>query len=277
MTWGAEEVQEIFVPSRRPCPCGSFDPECRLECAPLLVPLRPASSLARDRTHPHAKRPRRLPTVFTHEEVTAVLAQLHGTSFLMASLLYGAGLCLMECLRFTGERPRFCRSTIVVRDGQGAQDRLTLLPQTLVPPCSAIFIKSASTARRGRGGGLWRRVSAVCLSTHVPQRRASLGVAICLSGCERTRAPHPGVERRHHVSATVLQKGVKEAIQRAGIAKHGTCQTLRHSFATHLLEHGYDIRTVQELLGHKDVKTTMVYTHVLQRGGQGVRSPLDGR
>jgi len=94
---------------------------------------------------------------------------------------------------------------------------------------------------------------------------------------KRTRDPRSGVERRHHVSATVLQKVVKEAIQRAGIAKHGSCQTLRHSFATHLLEHGYDIRTIQELLGHKDVKTTMMYTHVLQRGSKGVRSPLDGR
>jgi integron integrase len=225
----------------------------------------------------HAKRPRRLPTVFTHEEVTAVLAQLHGTSFLMASLLYGAGLCLMEGLRLRVKDLDFADQQIVVRDGQGAQDRLTLLPQTLVAPLQRHLIKVQAQHEEDVAEGYGDVYLPYALARTYPNAGQAWVWQYVFPAAKRTRAPHPGVERRHHVSATVLQKGVKEAIQRAGIAKHGTCQTLRHSFATHLLEHGYDIRTVQELLGHKDVKTTMVYTHVLQRGGQGVRSPLDGR
>jgi integron integrase len=225
----------------------------------------------------HAKRPRRLPTVFTHEEVMAILAQLHGTSWLMASLLYGAGLCLMECLRLRVKDLDFADQQIVVRDGQGAQDRLTLLPQTLVAPLQRHLIKVQAQHEEDVAEGYGDVYLPYALARTYPNAGQAWVWQYVFPAAKRTRAPHPGVERRHHVSATVLQKGVKEAIRRAGIAKHGTCHTLRHSFATHLLEHGYDIRTVQELLGHKDVKTTMVYTHVLQRGAQGVRSPLDGR
>ena len=225
----------------------------------------------------HAKRPRRLPTVFTQEEVAAVLAQLHGTSWLMASLLYGAGLCLMECLQLRVKDLDFASQQIVVRDGQGAQDRLTLLPQTLVAPLQRHLIKVQALHEEDVAEGYGDVYLPYALARTSPNAGQAWVWQYVFPTAKRTRDPHSGVERRGHVSATVLQKVVKEAIQRAGIAKYGTCHTLRHSFATHLLEHGYDIRTVQELLGHKNVKTTMVYTHVLQRGGKGVRSPLDGR
>jgi integron integrase len=225
----------------------------------------------------HARRPRRLPTVFTQEEVTAVLAQLHGTSWLMASLLYGAGLCLMECLQLRVKDLDFASQQIVVRNGQGAQDRLTLLPQTLVAPLQRHLIKVQALHEEDVAEGYGDVELPYALARTYPNGGQAWVWQYVFPSAKRMREPRSGVERRHHVSATVLQKVVKEAIQRAGIAKHGTCHTLRHSFATHLLEHGYDIRTVQELLGHKDVKTTMVYTHVLQRGGKGVRSPLDGQ
>jgi integron integrase len=224
----------------------------------------------------HARRPHRLPTVFTQEEVTAVLAQLHGTSWLMASLLYGAGLCLMECLQLRVKDLDFASQQIVVRNGQGAQDRLTLLPQTLVAPLQRHLIKVQALHEEDVAEGYGDVELPYALARTYPNGGQAWVWQYVFPSAKRMRDPRSGVERRHHVSATVLQKVVKEAIQRAGIAKHGTCHTLRHSFATHLLEHGYDIRTVQELLGHKDVKTTMIYTHVLQRGGKGVRSPLDG-
>jgi integron integrase len=224
----------------------------------------------------HAKRPRRLPTVFTQEEVTAVLAQLHGTSWLMASLLYGAGLCLMECLQLRVKDLDFASQQIVVRNGQGAQDRLTLLPQTLVAPLQRHLIKVQALHEEDVAEGYGDVYLPDALARTYPNAGQAWVWQYVFPTAKRPRDPRSGVEQRHHISATVLQKVVKEAIQRAGIAKHGTCHTLRHSFAAPLLEHGYDMRTVQELLGHKDVKTTMVYTHVLQRGGKGVRSPLDG-
>jgi integron integrase len=225
----------------------------------------------------HAKRPRRLPTVFPQEEVVAVLAQLHGTSLLMASLLYGAGLCLMECLQLRVKDLDFASQQIIVRNGQGTQDRLTLLPQTLVAPLQRHLIKVQALHEEDVAEGYGDAYLPYALARTSPKAEQAWGWQYVFPTAKRTRDPRSGVERRGHVSATVLQKVVKEAVQRAGLAKYGTCQTLRHSFATHLLEHGYDIRTVQELLGHKDVKTTMVYTHVLQRGGKGVRSPLDGQ
>ena len=225
----------------------------------------------------HAKRPRRLPTVFTQEEVTAVLSQLHGTSLLMASLLYGAGLCLMECLRLRVKDLDFAGQQIIVRDGQGAQDRLTLLPQTLIAPLQRHLIKVQALHEEDMAEGYGETFLPYVLARTYPNAGTAWMWQYVFPAVKRSRDPRSGVERRQHVSATVLQKVVKEAIRRAGIAKHGTCHTLRHSFAAHLLEHGYDIRTVQALLGHKEVKTTMVYTHILLRGGKSVRSPLDVR
>jgi integrase len=171
----------------------------------------------------------------------------------------------------------FASQQIIVRNGQGTQDRLTLLPQTLVAPLQRHLIKVQALHEEDVAEGYGDVYLPYALARTSPNAGQAWGWQYVFPTAKRTRDPRSGVERRGHVSATVLQKVVKEAVQRAGIAKYGTCQTLRHSFATHLLEHGYDIRTVQELLGHKDVKTTMVYTHVLQRGGKGVRSPLDGQ
>jgi integron integrase len=224
----------------------------------------------------HAKRPRRLPTVLTPEEVTAVLAQLHGTCWLMASLLYGAGLGLMECVRLRVNDLDFAAQQIVVRDAHGAQDRLTLLPQTLVAPLQRHLIKVQALHDEDVAEGYGDVALPYALARTYPNAGHAWMWHYVFPAAKRTRDPHSGVERRQPVSATVLQKAVKEAMQRAGIGKHGTCKTLRHSFATHLLAYGYDVRTVQALLGHKDVKTTMVYRHVLQRGRKGVRSPLDG-
>jgi integron integrase len=225
----------------------------------------------------HAKRPRRLPTVFTQEEVTAVLAQLHGTSCLMASLLYGAGLRLMECLRLRVKDLDFAHHQIVVRDDKGAQDRVTMLPQALVVPFQRHLIRVQALHEEDVAEGYGDVYLPYALARKYPNAGTTWMWQYVFPAAKRSRDPRAGMERRQHVSATVLQKRVKEAIQRADIAKHGSCHTLRHSFATQLLEHGYDIRTVQELLGHKDVKTTMMYTHVLQRGGKSVRSPLDVR
>ena len=195
----------------------------------------------------------------------------------MASLLYGAGLRLMECLRLRVKDLDFAYQQIIVRDGQGAQDRLTLLPQALVAPLQRHLIKVQALHEEDVAEGYGDVSLPYAVARTYPNAGTAWVWQYVFPAAKRARDPRTGMERRHHVSATVLQKAAKEAIQRAGIAKHGSCHTLRHSFATHLLEHGYDIRTVQELLGHKDVKTTMVYTHVLQRGGKGVRSPLDVR
>jgi integron integrase len=225
----------------------------------------------------HAKRPRRLPAVFTQEEVTTVLAHLKGTSHLMASLLYGSGLRLMECLRLRVKDLDFAYHQITVRDGKGAQDRVTMLPQTLIESLQRHLIKVQLLHTEDLAEGAGEVSLPYALARKYPTAGRDWVWQYVFPAVKRSRDPRSGVERRHHVAETVLQKAVKEAIRRAGIQKQGSCHTLRHSFATHLLEGGYDIRTVQELLGHKDVKTTMVYTHVLQRGGKGVRSPLDAR
>jgi integron integrase len=178
----------------------------------------------------HAKRPRRLPTVFTQEEVTAVLAQLHGTSLLMASLLYGAGLCLMECLQLRVKDLDFASQQIVVRDEQGAQDRLTLLPQSLVAPLQRHLIKVQALYEEDVAEGYGDVELPYALARTYPNGGQAWVWQYVFPTAKRTREPRSGVERRHHVSATVLQKVVKEAIQRAGIAKHGTCHTLRYAW-----------------------------------------------
>jgi integron integrase len=224
-----------------------------------------------------AKRPRRVPTVFTREEVAAVLAQLSGMHHLMASLLYGAGLRLMECLRLRVKDLDFAYHQITVHHGKGEQDRVTMLPQAIEPPLQRHLARVKLLHEADVLEGYGEVYLPYAFDRKDPSAAKSWLWQYVFPAAKRSIDPRSGVERRHHVAATVLQKAVKNALDQAGIQKRGSCHTLRHSFATHLLTAGYDIRTVQELLGHKDVSTTMVYTHVLQRGGRAVRSPLDLR
>lgn len=222
-----------------------------------------------------AKRPRRLPTVLTHAESLAVLACLTGTHQLMAKLLYGSGLRLMECVRLRVKDVQFAANQIVVRDGKGHKDRVTMLPASLVPPLQEhlqrvqyVFAQDLAT-----------RHAAVylpsALARKYPNAEREWGWQYLFPADRLSRDPRTDITRRHHIDESGLQKAVRAAARLAGLTTPVSCHTLRHSFATHLLEQGYDIRTVQELLGHRDVKTTMIYTHVLNRGGRAVRSPLD--
>lgn len=223
-----------------------------------------------------ARRPHLLPTVFTREEVTRVLAHLTGIPQLMASLLYGAGLRLMECVRLRVKDLDFAYHQIAVRDGKGAQDRVTMLPQSLGAALQRHLTQVQALHARDLAEGCGEVYLPYALERKDPGAGKSWIWQYVFPASKRSVDPRAGIERRHHLSETVLQKTVKQAIRQADMQKRGSCHTLRHSFATHLLEDGYDIRTVQELLGHKDVRTTMIYTHVLQRGGRGVHSPLDG-
>lgn len=223
-----------------------------------------------------AKRPYRLPVVFTRDEVQRVLASLDGVHRLMASLLYGSGLRLMECLRLRIKDLDFQRREILVRHGKGGKDRVTMLPDSLIPALQSQLERAQLCHRQDLAEGFGRVYLPKALARKYPNADREWGWQYAFPASKRSIDPRAGEERRHHLHETVLQYAVKRAVRQAGIDKPGSCHTFRHSFATHLLESGYDIRTVQELLGHKDVRTTMIYTHVLNRGGSGVRSPLDG-
>jgi len=211
----------------------------------------------------------------TREEVKAVLSHLQGDKWLMASLMYGAGLRLMECLRLRVKDIDFERSEITVRDGKGAKDRVTMLPESLKKPLQEHLRKVKAIRERDLADG-WGRVQLHdALDLKYPNAPAEWRWQWVFPQEKRWENNKTGEEGRHHVHETILQRAVKGAVKSAGVVKHVGCHTFRHSFATHLLESGYDIRTIQELLGHKDVSTTMIYTHVLNRGGQGVRSPAD--
>jgi len=222
-----------------------------------------------------AKRPKRLPTVLTQEETRRLLGQLSGTQGLMAKLLYGGGLRLLECLRLRVKDLEFERRAIVVRDGKGEQDRVTILPDSLIAPLQEhlLRVKRLHEEDLTRGNGAVYLPDA--LERKYPNANREWGWQYVFPSDRLSVDPRSGAVRRHHLDESGLQKAVRQAAQRAGIVKPVGPHTLRHCFATHLLENHYDIRTVQELLGHKDVKTTMIYTHVLNRGGLAVRSPLD--
>lgn len=222
-----------------------------------------------------ARRSTRLPVVFTRTEVQAILAQLQGTHHLMASLLYGAGLRLMECVRLRVKDLDFAVCQITVRAGKGDKDRVTVLPQLLVPPLQQHLTRVQRLHQNDLEEGFGAVELPYALAQKYPNAAAKWGRQYVFPAAKRSIDPRSGVGWRHHVLEDGLQRAVKAAIARTGIVKHGSCHTFRHSFAAHLIESGYDIRTVQELLGHKDVRTTMIYTHVLNRGGRGVRSPLD--
>jgi integron integrase len=222
-----------------------------------------------------AKGPKKVPVVFTRDEVQQVLAGLHGVHALMARLLYGSGLRLMECLRLRVKDLDFSYREVLVSDGKGARDRRTILPGSLVAPLGAHLAGVRATHEADLAAGLGAVYLPYALARKSPGAERAWGWQYVFPAHRRAIDPRDGVERRHHLDETGLQRAVKAAIQSAGIVKRASCHTFRHSFATHLIEDGYDIRTVQELLGHADVRTTMIYTHVLNRGGRGVRSPLD--
>ncbi len=222
-----------------------------------------------------ARQPKRLPVVMTREEVRAVLAQMSGDTWLMASLMYGAGLRLAECLRLRVQDIDFGQAEILVRDGKGGKDRVTMLPESLVQALRQHLASVCATHQRDLAEGCGRVVLPAALDRKYSNAPAAWEWQWVFPQRGRWRDPATGERGRHHVDETILQRAVKEAATRAGITKHVGCHTFRHSFATHLLEAGYDIRTIQELLGHKNVNTTMIYTHVLNRGGRGVRSPMD--
>ena len=222
-----------------------------------------------------AKRPTRVPLVFTREEVIAVLSHLDHTTWLMASLLYGSGLRLKECLTLRVKDLDFQYRQIVVREAKGAKDRQTMLPLSLIEPLKQQLVRVKALHKRDLRDGFGEVYLPYALARKFPHASRDWVWQYVFPSGKLSKDPRSDQLRRHHVSESVLQRAVKDAVRATGINKPGTCHTFRHSFATHLLEDGYDIRTVQELLGHKDLNTTMIYTHVLNRGGKGVKSPLD--
>jgi integron integrase len=222
-----------------------------------------------------ARKPKRLPTVFTREETKRIFAHLEATHWLVAGLLYGSGLRLMECLRLRVKDIDFSYGQVTVHDGKGEKDRITMLPTKLKQPLMRHLQKVKVLHEQDTAAGYGEVFLPYALARKYPNAARQWGWQYLFPAANRSVDPRSGKERRHHLSESTIQKAVRSAISKSRIAKHGSCHTLRHSFATHLLEEGYDIRTVQELLGHKDVKTTMIYTHVLNRGGRGVQSPMD--
>jgi len=222
-----------------------------------------------------ARKSKRVPVVMTRDEVKTVLGCLSGDKWLMASLMYGAGLRLMECLRLRVQDIDFARKEITVRDGKGGKDRITMLPESLAKLLEAHLRKVKQTHARDLAEGWGRVQMPMALDRKYPNAPAEWRWQWVFPQEKRWKNTKTSEEGRHHMDESLIQKAVKDAVANAGLTKRATCHTFRHSFATHLLEGGYDIRTVQELLGHKDVKTTMIYTHVLNRGPVGVRSPID--
>lgn len=223
-----------------------------------------------------AKQPKRLPVVLTRQEVRDVLAELDGDMWLMASLLYGTGLRLSELLHLRVLDLDFDRNEITVRSGKGGKDRVTMLPQSLRTPLQVHLRAVKEVHERDLADGWGRVMLPSALERKYPNAPAEWRWQWAFPQARRWRDRATGVQGRHHLHPTVLQRAVSEAARRAGVVKRVGCHTFRHSFATTLLDTGYDIRTIQELLGHKSVNTTMIYTHVLNKGGHGVKSPMDG-
>ncbi|WP_169239617.1 integron integrase [Candidatus Roseilinea sp. NK_OTU-006] len=222
-----------------------------------------------------AEKSKTLPTVLTHAEALAVISQMSGVTQLMAKILYGSGLRLMECLRLRVKDIDFGNRQIIVRDGKGEDDRVTILPDSLIPHLQGQIQTVQRIHQTDLGDGFGEVYLPYALARKYPNASRELIWQYLFPASGLSKDPQTGKIMRHHLDPSLLQKAIRTAAQKAGIQKPVSPHTFRHSFATHLLQAGYDIRTVQELLGHKDVKTTMIYTHVLQRGGFAVKSPLD--
>ena len=221
------------------------------------------------------KRPPKVPVVLSPAEVRAVLSQLDGQYRLMAQLLYGSGLRLLECLRLRVKDVDLHYLHITVRDPKGGRERKTMLPVSLAGLVRQHLEKVKRRHEQDLAEGFGSVYLPDALERKIPSASREWAWQYVFPAERRSRDPRTGIERRHHVNEKNLQNAVKAAVRKSRVSKRASCHTLRHSFATHLLENGYDIRTVQELLGHKDVSTTMIYTHVLNRPGIGVKSPLD--
>jgi len=232
---------------------------------PIQQPIRPVM----------AQKPQRLPTVLTRDEVQQVWAHMSGVHLLMAQLLYGSGLRLMECVRLRVQDLDFAQQQIIVREGKGAKDRVTILPHRLETPLQAQIQEARRIHETDRANGYGEVALPNALARKYPNAPREWLWQWVFPAPRLSTDPRTGAVRRHHIHESGLQKAVRKAARQAGLTKRVTPHVFRHSFATHLLEAGYDIRTVQELLGHKDVRTTMIYTHVMDAGPFAVRSPLD--
>ena len=272
---GAVEVQQFLDHLARDLGVSAGTQNQALAALVFLYNDVLAVRLEKHLTLVRARRPERIPVVLTPSEVTTVLSQLSGPTLLMASLLYGAGLRLIECARLRVKDLDFERREIRVRDGKGRKDRLTPLPVSLIGDLKLhLELTSSLHAQDVREGSGYVELPDA-LARKFPAAAREWPWQWVFPATRKYLHPETRERRRHHLHETVLQKAVRQAAIAAGIAKRVSCHTLRHSFATHLLESGYDIRTIQELLGHRNVATTMIYTHVLNRGPLGVRSPLD--
>lgn len=229
----------------------------------------------------HSRRPQRVPVVFSHEEALALISKLDGVNQLVARLIYGAGLRINETLRLRVKDVDFAMQQITVRAGKGNKDRTTLLPDSLVEPLRLQIDTALSLHQQDLANGYGEVYMPFALARKYPGQARSPGWQYVFPASKLSDDPRGrddsgrAMRRRHHILDRNVQRAIAVAMRKAGIHKHGNSHTLRHSFATRLLEHGYDIRTIQKLLGHSDVKTTEIYTHVVKKGGFGVRSPVD--
>ncbi|GAB6141650.1 integron integrase [Methylosoma difficile] len=222
-----------------------------------------------------AKTGKRLPVVLTREEVQAILSRLTGTHWLVGSLLYGTGMRILECLRLRVQDVDMARREILIRDAKGHKDRVTMLPSSLVKPLQAHLEKVKALHDSDLAQGFGAVYLPFALERKYPNGAKEWLWQYVFPSAKLSADPRSNAVRRHHLQEQGIQRAVKQAVRDAGLTKRASPHTFRHSFATHLLEGGYDIRTVQELLGHSDVQITMIYTHVLNKGGKGVTSPLD--